>query len=418
MSDPQFDVRYRLTPPERVSPGVRKRSRAVAHQQTVLQQDLTHRPAGMDWFEEALARPAGDWDGPVVGVYCGMVPPELVRAAGARPVRLDCGNAALVPTGDEVFSGEICPLAKSSLAMLLDPESVARRAAALVLPASCDAKTKLGEVLADFAPTFTLALPREQDAGRHAAAMAEELDRLAGFLAEHLPQRPKRRDLLREIERSREQTRLVRALQAARIDAPGAVSIRDFHLIVQAALAGADPEEWERRTRAVLAGAEGYTENRARLRPRLILTGAPMLWPNFKALNLIEESGADIVADTLCSGAQSLFDPVVVDERGWTALLRALALRYVFASPCPCFVSQATRMSRVLDLVRDARAVGVVNYGLRLCQLFDFEAYRLQRVLKEHRIPFLNLRTDYSLEDTEQLRVRLEAFLETVEDAP
>ena len=42
------------------------------------------------------------------------------------------------------------------------------------------------------------------------------------------------------------------------------------------------------------------------------------------------------------------------------------------------------------------------------------EAYRLSRVLKAERIPFMNLRTDYSLEDTEQLRVRLEAFFETV----
>jgi benzoyl-CoA reductase/2-hydroxyglutaryl-CoA dehydratase subunit BcrC/BadD/HgdB len=58
----------------------------------------------------------------------------------------------------------------------------------------------------------------------------------------------------------------------------------------------------------------------------------------------------------------------------------------------------------------------VLSYGLRLCQLFDIEAYRLQAVLKERRIPHLNLRTDYSLEDTEQLRVRLEAFLETVEE--
>jgi len=42
------------------------------------------------------------------------------------------------------------------------------------------------------------------------------------------------------------------------------------------------------------------------------------------------------------------------------------------------------------------------------------ESYRLARVLKSKRIPFMSLRTDYSLEDTEQLRVRLEAFLETV----
>jgi len=34
--------------------------------------------------------------------------------------------------------------------------------------------------------------------------------------------------------------------------------------------------------------------------------------------------------------------------------------------------------------------------------------------MKERGISFLNVRTDYSLEDTEQLRVRIEAFLETL----
>ena len=36
--------------------------------------------------------------------------------------------------------------------------------------------------------------------------------------------------------------------------------------------------------------------------------------------------------------------------------------------------------------------------------------------MKARHIPLATVRTDYSLEDTEQLRVRIEAFLETVWD--
>jgi benzoyl-CoA reductase/2-hydroxyglutaryl-CoA dehydratase subunit BcrC/BadD/HgdB len=153
---------------------------------------------------------------------------------------------------------------------------------------------------------------------------------------------------------------------------------------------------------------------RKSLRPRLILTGAPAVWPNFKVLNLLEECGADVVADTLCTGAQCCFDPVVIDEKSMQSLLRALANRYVYAAICPCFISQTTRINRILDLREEMKADGVVNYSLRLCQLFDIENYRIGRTLKARKIPFLNVRTDYSLEDTEQLRVRIEAFLETL----
>ncbi len=416
----QFDERYPLPPRQALNPGVEKRRLLVIRQQRDLQAALRRRPTGIEWFEgilagggEGAAAAAADTR-PRIGYFCNLVPTELIWAAGAVPVRLGCGNAALVQTGEEVLSGDICPLAKASFASLLDPASPASRCIAYVLPTSCDAKTKLGEILADYKPTFILNLPREQDPGRHTASMAADLDRLAAFLGQATGHKLSARGLLAQIRLGQEKTRLVRALQEVRSAQPAALSVRDLFVIIQAASAGADPEEWTRRVEQVLAEARTFKPERERIRPRLVLTGAPIIWPNFKALNLIEECGADVVADTLCTGAQSGFDPVVVEETGWNALLRALALRYIFASPCPCFISQGTRLTRVLELVKEHRARGVVNYSLRLCQLFDIEAYRLNQVLKDRKIPFLNLRTDYSLEDTEQLRVRLEAFLETL----
>jgi benzoyl-CoA reductase/2-hydroxyglutaryl-CoA dehydratase subunit BcrC/BadD/HgdB len=295
----------------------------------------------------------------------------------------------------------------------MDPAGLPHQCAALVLPASCDAKRKLGEVLADYRPVFVFNLPPEQDAARYGASAAAEVERLGEFLEGALGQRLSTRALREAIELTRRRALLVRELQAARAAEPAALSVRDFFLVIQASFTGVELDRWLAEAGKVLAEVRAYGPGRKRLRPRLVLTGAPIVWPNYKALNLIEECGADVVADTVCTGAQSCFDPVVYEEQSRPALLRALAQRYVFASPCPCFISQGTRLSRVLDLVAEFKADGVVSYGLRLCQLFDLEAYRLARVLKQKRIPFANLRTDYSLEDTEQLRVRLEAFLET-----
>lgn len=413
----QFDQRYRVDPHRVDDPGARKRSRFVAQQQRELQAEFAPRPANIAFFEDLLENPPTG-DAPRVGYFCSMIPVELVHALGARAVRLGCGNPALVQPGEEVLSGEICPLAKASFAAFLDEESLANSCDLLVVPTSCDAKRKLGEVLADYKPTFMLNLPPEQDARRYGRFSAGEISRLAGFLTGHLGKRLSTRRLLEAIDLGRERSAFVRRLQALRAEKPAALSVRDFFVVIQSSFTGADLAPWLAEAKKVLDEVERFEVSRRRLRPRLVLTGAPILWPNFKPLNLIEESGADVVADTLCSGAQSCFDPVVIDERGRKALMRALAQRYVFASPCPCFISQATRLSRVLDLVGELGADGVVSYGLRLCQLFDMEAYRLSRIMRARRIPFLNLRTDYSLEDTEQLRVRLEAFLETVGEMP
>ena len=415
MNESQFDNRYRVDAYRTDDPGVRKRSAFVAAQQRqMLRESLKHRPANISYFEALLEEVRVPEGLPVVGYFCNMIPTELIHAVGARAWRLGCGNPALVQPGEEVLSGEICPLAKASFGAFMDAENAANRCGAILIPTSCDAKRKLGEVLSDFKPTFMLNLPPEQDAARYGKAAAAEIRRMADFLCEQLGRKLRTGELRKAIEMLGRRSALVRRLQEVRAAKPAALSIRDFFIIIQSSFTPVDLAEWLEQAQPVLAETERFEVTRRRLRPRIVLTGAPMIWPNFKVLNLIEESGADVVADTLCSGAQSCFDPVVHDEKGRGALFRALAQRYVFASACPCFISQGTRISRVLDLVKELAADGVINYGLRLCQLFDMELHRLSRVMRANKIPFANVRTDYSLEDTEQLRVRLEAFLETV----
>jgi benzoyl-CoA reductase/2-hydroxyglutaryl-CoA dehydratase subunit BcrC/BadD/HgdB len=47
------------------------------------------------------------------------------------------------------------------------------------------------------------------------------------------------------------------------------------------------------------------------------------------------------------------------------------------------------------------------------CHTYNIESYALKRHLqRETGLPFLQLETDYSPSDTEQLKVRIEAFLE------
>ncbi len=412
MSREQFDERYRLEPQRAPDAGRRERSRRNAERQREIQSRIPKRPANIAYFENLLSEPPGS--GPRVGYFCNLFPPEIALALGARAVRLDCGDAALAQAGEDVLVGEVCPLAKASFARFLDADSAASRCDALVVPAGCDAKRKLGELLSDYLPTFTLNLPHEQDSGRYGRMAGEEFRRLADFLSERLGCKLRRGALRKAIEAGRRRTALARRLQALRGEKPGALSIRDFFVVIQASFTGVEIGEWLAEAERVLSEVEASAAEPGRNRPRLVLTGAPLVWPNFKLLNLIEECGADVVADTLCTGAQSVFDPVSGDEWSLSGMFRALSLRSIFGAACPCFISQGTRLARVLDLAAEFKADGVLGAGLRLCPLFDLETYRLARVLKARGIPYANLRTDYSLEDVEQLRVRVEAFLETL----
>jgi benzoyl-CoA reductase/2-hydroxyglutaryl-CoA dehydratase subunit BcrC/BadD/HgdB len=69
----------------------------------------------------------------------------------------------------------------------------------------------------------------------------------------------------------------------------------------------------------------------------------------------------------------------------------------------------------VKRLARDFKVDGVVQYVLQYCHTYNVEAMRVDAALKEAKVPSLKIVTDYSEEDSGQLRTRIEAFLEQLD---
>ena len=65
------------------------------------------------------------------------------------------------------------------------------------------------------------------------------------------------------------------------------------------------------------------------------------------------------------------------------------------------------------DLARDFAVDAGVDLTWQGCQPYDVESWSVKKFVREELgLPFLQVVTDYSGTDTEQLKVRLEAFLE------
>jgi benzoyl-CoA reductase/2-hydroxyglutaryl-CoA dehydratase subunit BcrC/BadD/HgdB len=152
--------------------------------------------------------------------------------------------------------------------------------------------------------------------------------------------------------------------------------------------------------------------------PRILMTGSPIIWPDcWKVPNLIEDGKPQglIVADEFCSGMRVIYDAVGVDETTNNDMLSAIAERYVMPCTCPCFTSEEgnkDRMDKLENLIKDYKINGVVYHVIRGCHLYAMEYMRLKRVLEKTNIPMYYLDTEYSREDSGQIKTRMEAFLE------
>lgn len=375
------------------------------------------RPAAMAAFDSLFGedwrhRELGSGDRPVVGYLCNFVPDELVLALGAVPVRLDLGFGAAAEAAARVLPVDVCPEVKALVGAHLGDLPPWNKVDLLVVPTACDGKKKLVRLLGEQREVWMMELPQTRDTARARQQWLEEIRALAARLERLAGRRLRRRALKQAIDLVNRRSALARRLAELRWEDPRRLSGPDTFLVMQASFF-ADPAWWIEQTEALVRELEGRRSAGASP-PRILLTGSPVLFPDFQLLRLIEEGGV-VVADEMCSGTQRLYNPTVVDEATVGGMLRAVAEKTLMPCTCPCFVGEDLRVDRVLDLARRSGARGVIHHTLRLCQLFDIDVPRLAEALRARGLPLLSVYTEHGGEAEAVLKNRVDAFLEMLQ---
>ncbi|MFQ5810825.1 MAG: 2-hydroxyacyl-CoA dehydratase subunit D, partial [Armatimonadota bacterium] len=280
------------------------------------------------------ARELAKHDGPIVGTLCNFVPEEIILAAGAVPLRLCGGDYEASKAVEDIFPRDVCGVAKSSLGLLRDGNGLFKRIDLLVVATSYDANNELSEALGRFAPVYAMLLPPAKSAP---GARALWLGEVEGFRErmQELSGKPVDTSALRRgIEVLNARQEAFRRFFELRHHDPPLVTGEDA-LYVGGASFVDDPARWteeldklcdELKTRR--RSAKGRGGNGL----RLLLTGAPLIFPNFKLAQIVEQAGAAIVADDICSSTQRLYQPVVPSEWSMRGMLEAVAEKYLLPS--------------------------------------------------------------------------------------
>lgn len=95
--------------------------------------------------------------------------------------------------------------------------------------------------------------------------------------------------------------------------------------------------------------------------------------------------------------------------------LKALSERYL-KNNCACFTPNAGRIDDILRLTKEYKVDGVIDVNLKFCTLYDTEGRSVETALEDAGIPLLRLETDYTDGDAGQLRTRIGAFIEMLDE--
>ena len=383
-----------------------------------------NRPDGMGYYNFVVAEIHGirpmeliehqKKGGKVFGTFCVYVPDEIIFAAGAIATGLCGGSQFWVPGGEKVLPASTCPLIKASVGARLDKTCPFFRIADVYIgETTCDGKKKAWEILGEDVPMHVMDLPQMKRA-KDVSAWADEIRILLEKVEAFTGNKVTAETLGRAIKLINSKRRALARLYELRKNRNLPISGKDVLLISQIAFYD-DPERFAQMTNTLCDELEQRVKDHVGVGTkdgkRIMLTGTPLAIPNWKLHHITETSGANVVVEEMCTGTRYFEN--LVDETGSTLEehIMALAERYMKIN-CACFTPNDGRIDDIVRLAKEYEVDGVIDVSLKFCTTYDIEGYKVERSLKEAGIPVLGIETDYTDQDTPQLRTRIEAFLE------
>jgi benzoyl-CoA reductase/2-hydroxyglutaryl-CoA dehydratase subunit BcrC/BadD/HgdB len=395
------------------------------YQQVFLSQK--NRPEGMAYFDFVMSEVHGlrikelldakDAGRKVIGSFCLYVPEEIILAADGISVGLCTGADFATEKVEQVLPRNTCALIKSAFGFKLGKVCPYMESTDLIVGENtCDGKKKAYETFGTLVPNlYVMDLPQMKTPNGRALLKAEyyrfkeTMEKLAGVKIDAAR-------LKKGIDIVNNKRKAVHRMAALRASNPAPISGMDALLVNQVYFYD-DPVRFTASVNKICDELEERIVKKQGVfpagTPRVLMSGCPMAVPNWKVPAIVESSGAVIVGEESCvgeRGTRNLTDDSAKDLDG---LMEAIVDRY-FKIDCAIFTPNPDRLKHVIEMKERYMADGVIHYGLQFCQPYLMEAIPVERELFKRKIPAMRLETDYSSEDTGQLKTRVEAFVETL----
>lgn len=345
----------------------------------------------------------------VVGYFDVYTPVEVICACGAVPVRLNRGGFEAETLGERCLRSDACAFCLSSAGNFkLDP--IYQLVDAVVAVNTCDMLRRLPETLNDCfgLPVYQVYMPRTSEPlphrvaefRRHIVWLADELSILSGqrFDVGAAEVEARKLNLVRARLRALDRDRLA--------DKPSLLETDILNLVALAGLLDADAFV------RLLADVEARLVDgrpRAESRARLALAGSEVTELDRWLIELLE-SRADIVTDLLDTGTFWFADDVASHDIELPGDILGNLARFLYQrGPGMMRRPNVQAYTATRRRLQEFRVQGLVYKTLLYCDPWGFEAVRLRDAI---RVPMLHVDGNYSEENREQLRTRVEAFLE------
>lgn len=329
------------------------------------------------------------------------IPEELVLVSGKMPYWILGGSRVSSMWADDIVPRDTDPVSRSGLGYIL---SGFAEKSLILIPLVSDSTRKLAYILKSKGlKVHTFHFPPVKDA-QTLMEWRRQYDACRDAVSLHLKRPLTKRVLQKSQEQifaaKRQMKDFMEASQDT-LDGTGRMFILGSYYCTD------NLPEWSVQLKCLTDRLRKEHKRRNSEKCKVLLLGSPVYFPNYKVPFLIEEAGLELFfqADYTTLSMQ--------DDLGLEQMQKEKAADIFYRNDTsPAYVKNNSMYERIEKLLTEKGIDGVVYHVLKGQIEYDFELGRFEELFEKLDIPVFRLETDYNYQDIEQLRIRLEAFSE------
>ncbi len=352
----------------------------------------------------------------IIGYFCCFVPLEILSAFDLVPYRIHGNVTKPIEQADTCLETTLCPYVRSCFDLALKGEYDFLDG--LVVPHTCDTIQRIYDIWKYYRsfPYFHFINVPHMIAPSSYEFFKNELKIFIKSLEKFTGQTLTSERLEEAIQLHNENRSLLRQLYELRKPQPPLVSGTNVTKILIIGM-GIPVEEYNTLVKRLIKEVQEYPLDGNKQFPRILVYGNEI--DDIAFIKLIEDSGAYVVMDDLCTGSRTFWKDVKLTPDP----LDGIAEHYLRDISCPrTYIPKMETRQKDLDnrfgylrnFITEFKVKGAIFYIIRYCDTYDLEAPDVRDYLKEQGIPVLVLEDEYTMVSIGQLRTRIQAFLEII----
>jgi bzd-type benzoyl-CoA reductase N subunit len=351
----------------------------------------------------------------VIGYFCCFVPDEIITAFDMIPYRIQGSQNEPIDQADAFIETTACPFARSCFNLAL--KGSYDFLDGFVAPHSCDTIERLYTIWQNNKPSpynHMINVPHMMGPSSE-KFYRQELDFFIKTLEDWSGRKLDMSKLRDAVKLYNKRRAVLRELYELRKVNPPLVSGTEITKVIVAGM-GIPASEHIELVQQFIAEVKKSSISPITKLPRIFIWGNEL--DDVAFIKLVEDSGAAVVMDDLCTGTRFFWDDVPETDDP----LDGIVSRYL-STHCPRSNVPQTetregdlenRYGYIKNFVKEWSVDAAIFYIVRYCDTCELEAPDLREYLKGINLPVLIIEDDYSISTIGQLRTRIQAFLEMI----